>query len=406
MRLTDFMTFAPRAQFSAVEINALAVAAEPAFDFASAEYQALQQRSRSTAFQGARWLAALHRGVAPAFAAEPITITLRDADGRLMLVLPLARRRQNGLTILAFADFGLCDYLGAVYDPAEAPLIAADATLPRRLAAALPRHDVTALTKLTGDDALLEWLFPDMRRARMRVSAYPAPMGRDWTAWRDTKLDQSFRRYLDMKRRRLERTGKAEFVLLLEADAIARAFEALRRYRSQRFKALGAPDVLDDEAVYSFYLRNAIEGAQDESARTQCLCLAGVPIAITFGSTQRGVYSLLLVGFDAARHSRLSPGLLAIEDTLRASVEAGDGIFDFTIGDHPFKLQFGGQAIPLYEWHQARTIRGHVAVIAIALMREAKRMLRPLLARRKSTAARPAAGVSEPSFATPRAHAP
>lgn len=380
------MTFAPTTQFvrASAAATKLVVATEPAFDFAGAEYCALQRRSRATAFQDARWLSALHHDVAPAAGAEPVTLVLRDAaDGRLMLVLPLARHRARGVTLLTFADFGLCDYLAPVYDPADMPLLLAVADLPRRVAAALPRHDVLQLNKLTGEDSLLEWLFPDMRRARMRASTYPARLRGDWRAWRTASIDQSFRRHLDKKRRRLKRTGAPEFTRLRDPDAIAHALDVLRRYRSERFKALGVPDLLDEDAVFAFYRRMAVEGADDGFTRTHCLYLSGEPIAITFGIAQRGVYALLLVGLDVARHGRLSPGLLAIEDTLCASVAAGDSVCDFTIGDHPYKLQFGGKASPLYEWHQARTLRGHAAVFAIALVREVKRVLKPLLERRK-----------------------
>ena len=381
------MNFSPRS-LQTVQTT-FAVALEPAFDFEGAEYRALQARSRSTAFQGPRWLTALHRDVAAAFAADAVTVTVRDpADGRLMLVLPLARYRKYGVIYLDFADFGLSDYLMSVYDPADAPLLFADATLPTRLAATLPRHDVLSLTKLTGDDAVLDYLFPRTKRALMRISAYPAQLGSEWPTWRNDHLDASFRKYLDMKRRRLKRTGTPEFATLTDPAAITRAFEALRRYRSARFKAMGAPDILDIPAVYDFYVRHAIAGASDGTARTQTLSLDGEPVAIIFGLVQNGVYSLLLVGLDVARHARLSPGLLAIEDTLRAALEAGDSVYDFTIGDHPYKIQFGGEAVPLYEAHQGRTLRGRVAVAAIALLREAKRTLKPLLKRTKSTPAK------------------
>src|SRR3954466_6239951 len=110
----DSLTYAPirdsvRASAPATE---LVVAAEPAFDFAGAEYRALHRRSRATAFQGAHWLDALHHDVARAGGADPVTIAVRDGtDGRLVLVLPLARHRVQGVTFLTFADFGLCDYL-------------------------------------------------------------------------------------------------------------------------------------------------------------------------------------------------------------------------------------------------------------------------------------------------------
>jgi CelD/BcsL family acetyltransferase involved in cellulose biosynthesis len=374
----------------------LAVALEPAFDFGSEEYQAIHQRSPASAFQEPQWLASLLRDVAPAAGAEPTTVTVRETKSRrLLLVLPLVRWRRGGVTYVEFADFGLCDYARSVYDPVDAPLLLADATLPERIAALLPRCDVVSLTKLPGDDPILDRLFMDGRQARMRLSAYPARLGADWSEWRSTRLDRSFRRYLDMKRRRTARTGTPAFSLVEDPDEITQLFDVLRGFRAERFKQLGVHDVIADEAVFAFYRRIAIEGAQSGTARTFCLSLSGEPVAVVFGLVHRRTFSLILVGFDILRHRRLSLGLLALEDTLRAAVEAGDKVYDFTIGDHPYKLQFGAEALPLYEWHAARSVRGHLAVLAIKLVREAKRILKPLVRRamRSHSPASPAPAV-------------
>jgi CelD/BcsL family acetyltransferase involved in cellulose biosynthesis len=379
------MNIAPSApDLEAAEPTVFRVAVEPAFDFAGAQYRSLHQRSNATVFQSPRWLDALHRDLAPAFGAEPVTVTVRDQSGWLLLVLPLVRRRQRGVTTLEFADLGPCDYNAVVYDPDEAALLDADATLPQRIAAVLPRHDVLALDKLTGDDPLLDRLFADTSRSPMRQSAYPTRLGGDWNTWRTAKVDNSLRRELDMKRRKLARSGNVQFLELRDPDAIERAFEALRRYRAARFKTIGAPDVLNNPIVFAFYRTMAIDGAREGFARTQALYLSGEPIAVQFGLVRNGVYSMLMIGPDIARHKRLSPGLLAIDDALRASFEAGDKIYDFTIGDHPYKLQFGAQAIPLYEWHRAPTFLGRTALLTIMLEREAKRVLRPLFKPRRA----------------------
>src|SRR5258707_15475340 len=76
---------------------AFAVALEPEFDFAGAEYRALHANSRATVFQAPSWLDGLHRDVAPAIGAEQVTVTARDQGGRLVMVLPLVRRRQRGI---------------------------------------------------------------------------------------------------------------------------------------------------------------------------------------------------------------------------------------------------------------------------------------------------------------------
>ena len=86
---------------STTEIAAITVALEPAFDFSGAEYRALHANSDATVFQSPAWLDALHRDVAPHFGAAQATLTARDQDGRLMMVLPFVRRRQHGLAILS-----------------------------------------------------------------------------------------------------------------------------------------------------------------------------------------------------------------------------------------------------------------------------------------------------------------
>jgi CelD/BcsL family acetyltransferase involved in cellulose biosynthesis len=362
------------------ERGPLAVAVEQSFDFAAADYAALHARSQATVFQRPGFIDALHRLVAPACAAEPLTITLRGADTRrLVAVLPLVRRRRRGHVVVEFADFGLCDYLGAIHDPADAARLITDASLPGRIAALLAPCDVLSLTKLRGDDPVLEHLLPRARRVRMRMSTYPAAIAPPFAEWRRLRLGAGFRRTLDMKRRRAAREGAVSFRLARDGAEIAALFAALRRFRAARFHAIGAADVMASDAVFQFYQAIALAGAESGAARTYGLWLDGTPAAVVFGLAGQQQFLLLLVGFDAERSRRLSLGLIAIEDTIVASIAAGDRIYDFTIGDHPYKLQFGAEPEPLYERHAALSARGAAVVLALALVREAKRRLKPVV---------------------------
>ena len=374
------MNFIPRVSgVRPVDGSVPTVALESSFDFAAPEYRELHANSGASVFQSPSWIDALHHEVAPAFGADQVTVTVRDPGGRLLMVLPLVRRRVRGMRILEFADFGLCDYNAPVYDLDEAVLLDADMTLPQRVAAVLPPHDLVALIKMTREDSLLRRLLPGVACAQMRYSAFPARLGADWAAWRDATLSQGFRRELGMKRRRLERLGAVEFRTLNDPQKIGDAFETLRRLRSARLKSLGAANVMDNEVIFAFYRRMAIEGAREGFARTECIYLAGEAIAVQFGLVQRGTYSMLMLGAEIERLKRISPGMLMVDASLRAAIEGGDQMYDFTIGDHPYKEQFGARALPLYEWHRANTLRGHAGTLAIEVVREAKRVLKPLL---------------------------
>lgn len=363
----------------------LRVALEPGFDFCSPEYRSLHRRSRATAFQGPDWLAGLCRQVAPAFAADPLAVAVRsNDDGRLVLVLPLVRTRRGGLVFVEFADFGLCDYNHAVYDPVDLPSLLADATLPGEIGRMLGGCDVLSISKLISHDPVLRRLFPDARRARMRFSTYPARLGTDWADWRTAKLAPDLRQQLDSKRRRLAKKGAVAFRLVQDPPEIIRVFEHLRNFRADRFRQLGIRDPIDNEAVFSFYRDMAVKGAGAGFGRTYCLYLHDAPIAVEFGLADRRTFLLLLLGCDIKRFRRFSIGLLAIEDSLRACFEAGDAIYDFTVGDHPYKLQFAAEATPLYEWHVPKTIPGYGAAFAMEIVRELKRAIKPLISAAQS----------------------
>jgi hypothetical protein len=136
---SSLMNFAPRMPVRS-EAFALTLAVEPGFDFAGAEYRALQQNSASSAFQAPGWLDALHRDVGVAFGAEPVTVTIRheatEPDAGL------AARPRAGKRDLSDSPISAWRYLGRS-DPAKriccSPTQACRNGLPRAAA-----HDLIA----------------------------------------------------------------------------------------------------------------------------------------------------------------------------------------------------------------------------------------------------------------------
>ena len=60
------------------------------------------------------------------------------------------------------------------------------------------------------------------------------------------------------------------------------------------------------------------------------------------------------------------PGMLLFDAMLERHAEqtAGEGYFDFTIGDEPYKKRFGSDCRPLYEWMAPRSAIGAAAYLA------------------------------------------
>jgi CelD/BcsL family acetyltransferase involved in cellulose biosynthesis len=349
---------------------------EKTFDFNSSEYASLYSDSHATAFQAPLWLAGIHETVMPRIEAEPITIVGRSRAGRLVLLVPLMRRRHLGLCKVEFAGGDLCDYQGAIYRDSEIDLLLNDKTMSERISDHLRPCDFIKLDKLAENDLVLRALFPNVREAPMRVGTYRSALGPEWRRWRAGNIDPDFQRYLERKRRRLGRTGELRFCVVEDEHELGRIFENSRRFRISRFRELQARDITAQDEVFEFYRKTAIEAARHGTACTFCLYVGNHPVAVIFGLRDHETFWLVWLAFDNVQYRRHSVGLLATEDAIRTCILMRLSTFDFTIGDHPYKMHFGGRKLPLLEWHIPRNVRGYVAVVVLAFVREAKRVLR------------------------------
>jgi CelD/BcsL family acetyltransferase involved in cellulose biosynthesis len=336
------------------------VAVEPLFDFLSDEFAQLFARSRATAFQHPYWLDALYRTLVPAVNAKPLIVTVRRA-GRLVLLLPLVRRRYGSLRAIEFADLGVSDYACPVASDDALEAIIADRSACAHVRAALKPFDVLRIQKLSAHSGPVERLLGTSPRAAMSMSAHAVPLAASYPAWRAEKMPGSYRKELDKKSRQLHRKGAIDFTCPNTPSSIAATLQKMKEFRWPRF---GSDDLLQTSAYYEFYLEVASRGA-GSLARVYSLTLEGAPIAGVMGLSHKGNLLVILGGFDLANYKNLSLGSLTFERVAQHSIEMGDRVLDFTIGDEPYKSLFGAQPSPVYQVTRSGSALGALAGIAV-----------------------------------------
>lgn len=191
------------------------------------------------------------------------------------------------------------------------------------------------------------------------------PKGRDW---RSELLSDGFAKSLSRKCRKFIKEPTARLERILPGEAASDAIRQLARFRSGRFEG----DLIQQAFVEEFYAEIADKGAQDGLAQIFKAELDGEAIGYCFGLFHRSRFHYLLIGCDYERFGRYSPGLLLYEHMISDCVAQGGEVFDFTIGDEPFKQDFGTQPMPMFTLRHAASWRG---MLALAAMR-AKRGLR------------------------------
>jgi CelD/BcsL family acetyltransferase involved in cellulose biosynthesis len=133
-----------------VNITVFEVEIENGFEFLSADYADLFARSVATPFQHPIWLDRFYRRLAPALCVEPLIIVVRQRPGgRLVMLLPLIRRRRAGiLKVVEFADLEVADYVSPVCDQRALDHVLANDAAIARIRRLLRPIDFLHITKL------------------------------------------------------------------------------------------------------------------------------------------------------------------------------------------------------------------------------------------------------------------
>ncbi|CAG1000780.1 MAG: GNAT family N-acetyltransferase [Rhizobiaceae bacterium] len=338
----------------------LHVGREDGFDFSCREYTELFAAADATGFQHPQWLRHFFGMLAPHRRAGKVVVTLRRDDGRLVGVLPLILRRKAGVRLLETTDLGVSDYAAVPLERAFRTGIARLPGLKRRIAQALPSHDILRIRPIRAEH-LDDWaaLLPGIAEP-LGFGAPFAALGTDYAEWRRTRPSKSLLGRLSRAEKRIAKLGGGRLVRLSSPADIRAAVAEIQRLRAGRF----AGDLIQDDFVRDFYAAVAVEGGCDALAEVFRLDIGGHPAGYVYGLAHRGRFYYLLIGCDYENHGRCSPGLVLYDRIIADWIGRGGDVFDFTIGDEPFKADFGTQSTPMFALVDTPTWRGKLALAA------------------------------------------
>jgi CelD/BcsL family acetyltransferase involved in cellulose biosynthesis len=329
----------------------------------------------STPFQHPLWCQAWYSAFAGT--AEPLLAEVSDAaTGEPALLLPLIRRRQNGIAIIEFVDCDLTDY--------NAPLLGPAAPREAKAANALWRDLLAALRKLPGGADLLRF-----RKMPIDLAGQPNPLallddagpcslngnvvttGEDYDAWRYT-LEKTVRKELERSWRVFSRDASAKFSLFTDEDAALQILATTEAQQGARMESLGLNFILNNETCAAFY-RNLVRGGLGTGYAVVSALTAGEEVVATLLGIRQGArYTMIRISNAGEKWSNCSPGRLVVERTMAALHQDGVREFDFSIGNYAYKRRFGVGRIALADVSAALSWRG----LPYALRDRAARELR------------------------------
>lgn len=348
-----------------------------------ANWRQLESEGDGTAFQTYGWCRAWMRHVGTPAGVQPVVVVGRRKCGEPLFLFPLAISRVHGIRHLSWLASDLCDYNGPLlaksFREAVAPgqfpalwqaicrSIAAEADL---------RFDVVSLDKMPETVGEQPNPFMALHVLPNASGAYLTRLSADWEQFYRDKRSSSTRRRDRTKLKRLEALGPVAFVTPEAEAEIGAVLDALFQQKQQSFARMGVADIFARPGYQAFFSDVASDPATRGMVHVSRLDVGETLAAANFGLMLNGRYYHILASYDGGPVSRFGPGAAHLRALMQHAIAHGCKIFDFTIGDEPYKREWADTELRLFDHCAAGTLRGHGVVLAGTAFRQVKRHIK------------------------------
>jgi CelD/BcsL family acetyltransferase involved in cellulose biosynthesis len=299
---------------------------------------------------------------------SPLVPIVREADGGLRGLLPLALPQSGRPRVCRIAGSNLGDRFHPVCEPADEAEVAAAAG--EALADAPEAWSVISLDHIQVEQPWVESLAEATGRrlsTRSRIAA-PLPLidisaHQSWDDYLATR-SKNFRQQVRRFPRRAVREAGAVIRRTKSPDELDADMRLFFDLHDKRFTERGGSS-LSAERARGFHLDFAAAALEQGWLRLWFLELNGSPAAAWYGWRVGDRYSYYNSGFDP-EFAALSPGLVLISAVIESAFEEGATVFDFLLGEESYKYRFAEEERTVSDVTLARSLPHPASVVTAA----------------------------------------
>ena len=205
--------------------------------------------------------------------------------------------------------------------------------------------------------------------------AYLTPLGADWDEFYREKRSTSTRQRDRAKRKKLAKFGEVQIVHPKRDDDIVATLDTLMTQKGQAFARMGVANIFTKPGYREFYRAMATGPATRSLAHVSRLQVGDETAAVNLGLTFRDRYYYVLASYGDGEMSRFGPGAAHLRDLMQYAIGRGFRIFDFTVGDEPYKREWCDESL-LYDHIAGASARGSVIAAGLRTARALKRTIK------------------------------
>jgi CelD/BcsL family acetyltransferase involved in cellulose biosynthesis len=349
-----------------------------------AVWRGFEPRAIRTPFQSFDWLATWQSQIGALTGVTPAIVIGRDpGSGIIQFIFPMAVEGRGMMRRLTFLGADLCDY--------NAPLFAAEFAATLTPPAFLRLW--SAITRRLRADPRFGFDLYDLRkmpetlggtrnpllalRVRLNPSrAYATTLGNEWDAYYAERRSAATRKTERKQAKRLAEQGEVAFLEPPDAGGRAATIDALIAQKRRALARMGADDIFDRPGHLGFYRAIARNPKLTDLVHVSRLDVGQEMGAASVALSHRGTYSLVLSSYHDGSLAQHGPGRAHLHALMRRAIAAKYTVFDFTIGDEPYKRDWCDRELALHDHLAAASVRAAPIAAMIVAARAAKRTIK------------------------------
>ena len=341
-------------------------------------WRAFEQQAAATVFQTYEWLAAWQRHIGEREGVRPVVVVGSAANGETLFIMPLAVVPRAYGRVLTFLGFDLGDYNAPLLAPDFARRVPDPLALMRRVFESLHGHvpyDVITFERMpetVGDQPNPLLKLPVMLHPS---GAYMTSLGDDWEKFYAEKRSSSTRQRDRAKRKKLAKFGEVRIVHPEAEKDIVATLDTLMVQKGRAFARMGVADMFLRPGYREFFRAVATEPATRHIVHVSSLQVGDETAAVNLGLTFRGRYYYVLASYGDGDVARFGPGAAHLRDLMQYTIGRGFRVFDFTVGDEPYKREWCGESL-LYDYIAGAGMRGTMVAALLSMARSLKRTVK------------------------------
>lgn len=333
-----------------VAVDLLDIEISTDIDAIENDWEYLEKEGNLTPFQTKAWLLPLYAILASGKNAKPLFVLVRDKVTRKpLMLLALCTRSHYGMTIIEFADFGVCDYNAPLISRIFTPSASQWQALWHGITKRLKRGTVFWLKKMPAfiGDLPNPLVLYGQKLRQMDVSTWGVALPATFAEYNKKTLNSTFSKELAKKSRRIANRGEVTYAIAKTPEEKQEVFKVLARQRQARCDEMKRTNNMAQPLYRRFYEAVTAE-SPGSLASMRMMKVGGKIIGVTLALHHRKAVHILMSTYESGEWKSCSLGNVSMLSAVEHAIGSGAQFFDLTIGNEGYKKDFGTTPSSLY----------------------------------------------------------